>query len=151
MGFCGKNLEGADQLLQEGDRDKSQRGEKMRQQGLAIIDSLVRLVPMSPPAGVGFHIQTGQPVPANYVPGFTLRMPSEDLAVLVSTYRREKQAGRDHPAWLKWLAAYGDWLLTQQRADGSFPSAWQAGTGQSLTIQEPPAMSPCRSWRVSAR
>jgi hypothetical protein len=48
---------------------------------------------------------------------------------LVSTYRREKQAARDHPEWLKWLNSYADWLLTQQRADGSFPSAWQAGTG----------------------
>ncbi len=128
MGFCGKNLEGADQLLQEGDRDKSPRGQKMRQQGLAIIDSLIRLVPMSPPAGVGFNIQTGEAIPANFVPGFTTRMPAEDLAVLVNTYRREKAAGRDHPDWIKWVAAYCDWLLTQQGPDGSFPGAWQAGT-----------------------
>jgi hypothetical protein len=132
MGFCGKNLEGADLLLQEGDRDKTERGQKMRKQGLAIIDSLVRLVPMSPPAGVGFNIQTGQPVPANYVPGFTLRMPAEDLAVLVNTYRREKQAGRDHPEWIKWVTDYADWLLTQQGVDGSFPGAWQAATGQVI-------------------
>src|SRR6185369_15014259 len=71
MGFCGKNLEAADELLQEGDRDKSERGQKMRKQGLAIIESLIRLVPMSPPAGVGFNIQTGEAVPANFVPGFT--------------------------------------------------------------------------------
>jgi hypothetical protein len=128
MGFCGKNLEAADELLQEGDRDKTDRGQKMRKQGLAIIDSLVRIVPMSPPAGVGFSMQTGQPVPANFVPGFTLRMPSEDLAVLVNTYRREKKAGRDHPGWIKWVISYSDWLLTQQREDGSFPSAWTAGT-----------------------
>ena len=134
MGFCGKNIEAADELLQEGDRDKSERGQKMRKQGLAIIESLIRLVPMDPPAGVGFNIQTGQAVPANFVPGFTLRMPSEDLAVLVTTYRREKQAGRDHPEWLTWVKAYCDWLLTQQREDGSFPSAWKAGT--STVINE---------------
>ncbi len=132
MGFCGKNIEGADQLLQEGDRDTTPRGQKMRQQGLAIIDSLVRLVPMSPPAGVGFHIQTGQPVPANFVPGVTTRMPAEDLAVLVNTYRREKAAGRDHPEWIKWVTAYCDWLLTQQGQDGSFPGAWEAGTGKVI-------------------
>ena len=132
MGFCGKNLEGADELLQEGDRDKSPRGEKMRKQGLAIIDSLIRLVPMSPPAGVGFDIQTGEAVPANYVPGFTTRMPAEDLAVLVNTYRREKAAARDHPEWIKWVTAYCDWLLTQQGQDGSFPAAWQGGTGQVI-------------------
>ncbi len=132
MGFCGKNLEGADELLQEGDHDKTPRGEKMRQQGLAIIDSLIRLVPMSPPAGVGFNINTGEAVPANFVPGFTTRMPAEDLAVLVNTYRREKKLGRNHPEWIKWVTAYCDWLLTQQGEDGSFPGAWQAGTGQVI-------------------
>ena len=132
MGFCGKNLEAADLLLREGDRDPGPRGQKMRQQGLAIIASLIRIVPMSPPAGVGFNIQTGLPVPANFVPGFTLRMPSEDLAVLIDTYRREKQTGRDHPEWLKWITAYSDWLLTQQREDGSFPSIWEVSTGKVL-------------------
>jgi hypothetical protein len=132
MGFCGKNLEGADQLLLEGDRDSSERGQKMRKQGLAIIDSLIRIVPMSPPGGVGYNIQTGEPAPANFVPGFTTRMPAEDLAVLVNTYRREKEAGRDHLEWLKWVKAYCDWLLTQQSNDGSFPAAWQAGTGQVI-------------------
>ena len=132
MGFCGKNIEGADQLLQEGDRDSSERGQKMRKQGLAIIDSLIRIVPMSPPAGVGYNIQTGEPTPANFVPGFTTRMPAEDLAVLVNTYRREKTAGRDHPEWIKWVTDYCDWLMTQQSNDGSFPAAWQAGTGQVI-------------------
>jgi hypothetical protein len=128
MGFCGKNIEAAEQLILEGDRDPGPRGEKLRKQGLAIIDSLIRLVPMNPPAGVGFDIQTGQAVPANFVPGFTLRMPSEDLRILVEAYRREKRAGRDHTQWLAWVKGYGDWLLTQQREDGSFPSAWTAGT-----------------------
>jgi len=132
MGFCGKNLEGADQLLQEGDRDKTERGQKMRQQGLAIIDSLIRLVPMSPPAGVGFDINTGKAIPANFVPGFTTRMPAEDLAVLINTYRREKALGRDHPEWIKWVNAYCDWILTQQGSDGCFPGAWQGGTGQVI-------------------
>jgi hypothetical protein len=133
MGFCGKNLEGADELLQEGDRDQTTRGQKMRQQGLAIIDTMIRQVPMSPaPAGVGFNINTGEAIPANFVPGFTTRMPAEDLAVLVNTYRREKTAGRDHPEWIKWVAAYCDWLLTQQGPDGSFPAAWEGGTGQVI-------------------
>jgi hypothetical protein len=59
-------------------------------------------------------------------------MPAEDLAVLVNTYRREKAAGRDHPEWLRWVTAYCDWLLTQQGQDGSFPGAWQGGTGQVI-------------------
>ena len=132
MGFCGKNLEGADQLLQEGDRDTSDRGQKMRKQGLAIIDTLIRIMSMSPPAGVGYNIQTGEPAPANFIPGFTTRMPAEDLAVLVNTYRREKASGRDHPEWIKWVNDYCDWLITQQNEDGSFPAAWESGTGQVI-------------------
>ena len=40
MGFVGKNLECADQLLQEGDRDHTERGRKMRETGLAMIDTM---------------------------------------------------------------------------------------------------------------
>ena len=42
MGFVGKNLECANQLLLEGDRDKSERGQKMRATGLAIIASMIQ-------------------------------------------------------------------------------------------------------------
>jgi hypothetical protein len=37
MGFVGKNIECADQLLREGDRDRTERGRKMRRIGLAVI------------------------------------------------------------------------------------------------------------------
>jgi hypothetical protein len=130
MGFCGKNIEAADQLQLEGDRDPGPRGQRMRRLGLAILDSLVRLVPMSPPAGAGFNIRTGEPVPANYAPVFTLRMLSEDLRFMVDAYRRERALGRQHAEWLKWVKSYADWLLTQQRKDGSFPAAWQPRTGE---------------------
>jgi hypothetical protein len=61
IGFCGKNVEVADQVLLESDRDPSLRGQRLRTLGLAIIDSLVRIVPMSPaPAGEGFDIRTGR-------------------------------------------------------------------------------------------
>jgi len=51
----------ADQLLQEADRDPGLRGQRMRKLGLAIIESLVQIVPMAPaPAAEGFDIRTGQ-------------------------------------------------------------------------------------------
>jgi hypothetical protein len=50
MGFVSKGVEVADQLLIESDRDSGPRGQKMRKDGLAIIDTYIRLVPMSPPA-----------------------------------------------------------------------------------------------------
>ena len=132
MAFCGKNIEAADQLLIEGDRDKTERGQRMRKLGLGIIDSFIRIVPMSPPGGSGFDIQTGQATTGN--PGtMTLRAEVEDMPFLLAAYDREKKAGRDHREWVKWVTADADWLLTQQREDGSFPQTWQAGTS---TVKE---------------
>ena len=129
MGFVSKGVEAADQLLREGDRDQSPRGQKMRKDGLAIIDSFIRLDPMSPPGGQGFDIHTGKPVsePADHV---FLRAPSEGMRSLMQAYTREKRAGRDHPEWLAWCQQFADWLLKQQRPDGSFPRSWKDGTGE---------------------
>ena len=61
MGFVGKNIEAADQFLREAQHDPSPRGQRFRQLGLAIIDSFIRLVPMSPnPVGDGFDLPTGK-------------------------------------------------------------------------------------------
>lgn len=102
MSFCGKNIEAADQLLLEGDRDTTERGQRMRELGLVIIESFVRIVPMSPPGGSGFDIRTGQAITGN--PGaMYLRAGSEEMPFLLDAYQREKKAGRDHPG----LAALG--------------------------------------------
>jgi hypothetical protein len=138
MGFVGKNIEAADQLLREAERDHTARGERMRKLGLAIIDSFIRLVPMSPPAGEGFDLLTGEPTvsfPASSWRGnlqngnrLFIRAPSEDMVVLMRAYRREKGLGREHPEWLAWCGQFAAWLLPQQRPDGSFPRAWRPGT-----------------------
>jgi hypothetical protein len=131
MGFVSKGIEVADQFLIEADRDPGPRGQKMRTQGLAIIDSFIRLVPMSPPAGEGFNLWTGK---ADSWAGdaVTLRGPSEGTRTLLDAYRRENKQGREHPEWLLWCRQFGDWLLTQQREDGSFPRSWHGGTGEVL-------------------
>ena len=128
MGFVSKGIEAADELLREGDRDPSTRGQKMRQSGLMIVNSFIRLVPMTPPAAAGFNLETGKPdsEPAGI---FFLRAPSEGMQTLVKAYVREKREGRDHPEWLSWCQQLADWLLTQQREDGSFPRSWKNGTG----------------------
>lgn len=131
MGFCGKNVEVADQLLQESDRDPSPRGQRMRKLGLMIIESLVRIVPMSPaPAAEGFDIRTGQASAVRGAPAFALRAMSEDMRTMVDVIRRERARGRQHPEWFNWVKAYCDWLVTKQRDDGSFPVTYQGGTGQ---------------------
>lgn len=129
MGFVSKGIEVADQLLREGDRDPSTRGQKMRQSGLMIVNSFIHLVPMSPPAAAGFTLQTGKPdsEPAGI---FFLRAPSEGMQTLVKAYLREKRQGSEHPDWLHWCRQFADWLMTQQRQDGSFPRSWKNGTGE---------------------
>ena len=128
MGFVSKGIESAEQLLLEGDRDPGPRGRKMRELGLKIINSFVRIVPMSPPAGTGFNLMTGKP-DCQEIGIVTIREPSEGTRTLIDIYRREKKQGRNHPEWLAWCRQFGDWLLTQQRDDGSFPRSWNAGKG----------------------
>jgi hypothetical protein len=148
MGFCAKNIEAADQLLQEADRDSSPRGQRMRASGEAIIDTFIRLIPMSPPAGDGFNLFTGKIETAIWsVNQQFLRTVAEEQLTLLKAYQREKSLGRDHPDWLRWSKSFTDWLLTQQRADGSFPRAWYLGNGVvynpsgSATYMGPPLLT----------
>jgi len=130
MGFCGKNVEVADQLLLESDRDPGPRGQRMRKLGLTIIESLVRIVTMSPaPAGEGFDIRTGEASAVRGEPSFSLRAMSEDMRIMVDLIRRERVQGREHPTWFAWVKAYCDWLVTKQREDGSFPGSYYGRTG----------------------
>lgn len=129
MGFVAKNLECADQLLREGDRDPSERGRKMRATGLAIIQSMIAALPTVPLQGTGYNLATGLPWDHVWLSPY-LRNATEDMRVLMQAYRREKGLGRDHPEWLAWVKTYCDWLLNQQRADGSFPRRWKPGSNE---------------------
>jgi hypothetical protein len=123
MGFVSKNLENADQLLREGDRDPSARGKVMRATGLAIIASMIKALPSVPLPATGYDLATGKPYNHIWMAPW-LRNATEDMAVLVRAYARERALGRDHPEWLAWTRQYADWLLAQQRADGSWPRRW---------------------------
>ena len=147
MGFCAKNIEAADQFLREADRDPGPRGQRLRKLGLDIIQTFIRLIPMSPPAGDGFDLFTGKIATAVWSVGQQfLRTPSESLLVLVQAYQRERKEGREHPEWLRWAKDYVDWLEIQQRPDGSFPRAWKPGTSEvinpsgSATYSPPPLL-----------
>jgi len=132
LGFCGANLDAATAMLYEADRDSSPRGARLRRLAITIIDSFLRLR-MAPPQGEGFLIDSGQAVTALSHAGnkqMYLRSFADDVKRLLVAYQREKRAGRDHPAWLAWCRQFADWLLTQQRPDGSFPRSWHQDTGK---------------------
>jgi hypothetical protein len=129
MGFVGKNIECADQLLREGDRDQTERGQKMRQTGLAIISSLIQALPTVPLQGTGYDLSTGKPWDHIWVAPW-LRNATEDMRVLMRAYRRERAGGRQHPEWFNWVKSYVDWLVLQQSPDGSFPRRWKVGSNE---------------------
>jgi hypothetical protein len=129
IGFVGKNIECADQLLRESDRDQTERGRKMRQTGLAIISSLIRALPTVPLQGTGYDLATGKPWDHIWLAPW-LRNATEDMRVLTRAYRRERALGRQHPDWINWVKTYVDWLVLQQREDGSFPRRWKAGSSE---------------------
>ena len=128
MGFVCKGIESAEQLLLEANRDQGQRGQQMREDGLMIINSFVSKVPMFPPAGTGFNMMTGKP-DCQADNAVTIREPSEGMHTLIDILRRERKMGFEHPEWLAWCRQFGDWLLSQQRDDGSFPRSWNAREG----------------------
>jgi hypothetical protein len=136
MGFVGKNIECADQLLREGDRDKTERGQKMRQTGLAIISSHIQAMASIPLEGTGYDLATGKSWTGDHQEWVApwLRNATEGMRVLMRAYRREKAQGREHPEWFNWVKQYVDWLIQQQREDGSFPRRWKPGSSE---VEEP--------------
>jgi hypothetical protein len=133
MGFVGKNIECADQLLREGDRDPTERGRRMRQIGLAVISSMIKALPTVPLEGTGYDLATGRPWDHIWLAPW-LRNATEDMRVLMRAYWRERARGRPHPEWLAWVKSYVDWLILQQREDGSFPRRWKPGSNE---VEEP--------------
>jgi len=129
MGFVGKNVECADQLLREGDRDHTERGQKMRQTGLAVIASMIHALPTVPLQATGYDLATGKPWDHIWLAPW-LRNATEDMRVLMRTYRRERALGREHPDWFNWVKSYVDWLIKQQREDGSFPRRWKPASNE---------------------
>jgi len=132
MGFVGKNLECADQLLREGDRDPTERGQKMRRTGLAIISSMIQALPTVPLQETGYDLATGKSWTGEHQEWLApwLRNATEDMRVLMRAYRRERALGRQHPEWFNWVRTYVDWLVLQQREDGSFPRRWKPGSNE---------------------
>jgi hypothetical protein len=146
LGFCGRNLQGAVFLLEEGEKDASPRGERLRGLGFSIIDSFLKLR-MSPPEAEGFNLITGRPeVTMTFYQVARLREPdnvieervflrpiTDDMTALLRAYKRERRQGRTHPEWVRWCAEFADWLLPQQQTDGGFPRSWRPLNGQVLS------------------
>ncbi|HUB72160.1 MAG TPA: hypothetical protein VL984_17190, partial [Acidimicrobiales bacterium] len=134
MGFVGANTDAAYVLLRVGDRVGGPVGEGYRESARQVLDCFARL-DLAPPAGEGFDFVTGKPVTyrkSHGVPVVYTRSVADGCAGTLKAWSYEVSLGREHPEWLAWACQGGDWLLSQQDADGSMPRAWRAGTGNVL-------------------
>ena len=141
MGFVAKNLECADELLREADRDPGPRGRKMRKTGLAVIHSMIEALHDVPLKATGYDLRTGKPWDHIWLAPW-LRNASEDMRALMITYRREADEGRLHPEWLSWVSSYCEWLIKQQRSDGSFPRRWKPGSSEVAELSGTTSYAP---------
>ncbi|HNZ68973.1 MAG TPA: hypothetical protein PLT53_06245 [Prolixibacteraceae bacterium] len=85
MGFIGKNFEGADLLLREAGRDKTERGQKMHKQGSEIIMSMIKALNTIPLQTTGYDLVTGKPWDHEWLTPW-LRNSTEDMRTPAQAY-----------------------------------------------------------------
>lgn len=136
MGFTGRSTDCAYYLLREAHRiqdTEPERAAKFRHVGEVVLDSFAQL-PSSPPEGEGFDIRTGAIVPAAPHQArddvMLLRGLTEGAKSMFRGWREATDAGEQHSNWERWARELTDWILGQQRPDGSIPRAWKLGTTQ---------------------
>lgn len=138
MGFVGKNIESASEILYDSYGDSTARGTEDRQKAIAVINSFARKVKVDPPNGSGFNVETGEPSMTNPEGNHVtccsgrvyLREFAEDMRWGLRAYQWEKERGHTHADWLDWMTRFADWALTQQAPDGSFPRSFYVPSGE---------------------
>ena len=135
MGFVGANTDAAHLLLRAADRLGSGPGSVLRRQGLAVLDAFTR-IPLEPPEAEGFDTRSGEPTTYRTFegrPAVYARSIAEGCAAVLAAADWETWHQRTVPQrWVQWARSGGDWIVAQQRPDGSLPRAWEAGSGAVL-------------------
>ena len=137
FGFTGKNIEMAYYLLYN-----SELNSDYKKLAYEIINSFLDLK-VDPPTGEGYYFEDGKPALA--IPDhhhIYLRSYGDGMKILAKAYQLEKDNGVVHDEWLKWMLDFGNWILTQQYADGGFPRSWKPTTGEIS------AKSPASSYNI---
>lgn len=131
MGFVGANTDAAYVLLRVGTRIGGKTGEHYRTIGTRILDSFAT-IGLTPPQGEGFDLVTGNMTSYRHVarrPAVFTRSIADGCAGALKAWQLEIHSGFEHPAWLRWAEQGADWLVSVQGSGGSFPRAFEAGTG----------------------
>ena len=104
-------------------------GKRCARPAVPLIASMIQALPTVPLQATGYDLATGKPYDHIWLAPW-LRNATEDMRVLMRAYRRERALGRQHPGWFNWVKTYVDWLVVQQREDGSFPRRWKPGSNE---------------------
>ena len=135
MGFVGANTDAAYALLRTADSRGGAEARRYRVLGEGILDSFARL-PMSPPAGEGFDMETGELTTYRQFRGrpavYARALAEGGLGALQAVDWELRRGAAKRSRWLEWAAAIGDWLVGQQESGGALARAWEAGTGAVL-------------------
>ena len=134
MGFVGANTDAAYVLVRAGERLGGRAGARYRALGEEVLDCFSKLE-LVPPAGEGYDLASGRPTTYRKSRGTRAvytRSIADGCAGALKAWSYEASRGRSHPDWLAWACSGGDWLVSQQGANGSLPRAWAAGSGAVL-------------------
>ncbi len=135
MGFVGANTDAAYALLRASDSIGGTEARRYRCLAEAILDSFARL-PMNPPAGEGFDMDTGELTTYRRFRGrqavYARSLAEGGLAALQAVDWELRRHETERPRWLDWAVSIGDWLAGQQQPGGALARAWEAGTGAVL-------------------
>ncbi|MCU1443198.1 MAG: hypothetical protein JWQ59_1348 [Cryobacterium sp.] len=134
MGFVGANTDAGYLLLRVADTVERVESGRYRRLGELVLDTFAGM-PIAPPAGEGFDTRTGEITTYRLIrdrPAVYARSVAEGALAMLDAWRWEQKRNVDRDRWLEWTVHAGDWLLSQQSADGSIPRAWVAGSGEIL-------------------
>jgi hypothetical protein len=138
MGFVGRALEVSNYLLYASLDTTNTNAGKYRELAYKMMDSFLEM-PLDPPAGEGYHIETGEFCTAlelwfesDGVMPVYLRSFCDGLKTLLKAALREGPESYHYQEYIAWARSFTDWLLSQKTANGGFPRKWEKGTGEIL-------------------
>ncbi len=129
LGFVGKALEVSNYLLYGSLDSANPNAAKYRELAYRIFDSFIRM-PLNPPVGEGFNMETGEFTIALTPGQVYLRSFGDDLKAMMKAVLREGSGSYHYKEYIAWNKSFADWLLTQQNSEGGFPRKWIVGTGE---------------------
>lgn len=135
MGFVGANTDAGELLVRLGQHVDGDASGSVAASGAAILDTFAQL-PLDPPAGEGFDLETGRVTTYRRIGphrAVFARSIAEGCRASLSASNLDVLPTPEGGArWRGWALSGASWLLASQTRDGAIPRAWVAGSGRTL-------------------